>query len=185
MQIRVANIIANDFDPEGASLNVLLISGPASGTLTQQPNGSLTYTPVPGFVGKVTIAYAVSDGLFQSNTALITVNVVLPANIPAQGGSGSGSSGGSSSIAVARLQLTVEAFNDGEAVAVASTSSGDYPALRNGISDTTVTTPISWPDIPPPVTGSKSGGSLDFLSLLGVAMLLSRRTRSVKTLIRE
>ena len=89
------------------------------------------------------------------------------------------------SIAVARLQLTVEAFNDGEAVAVASTSSGDYPALRNGISDTTVTTPISWPDIPPPVTGSKSGGSLDFLSLLGVAMLLSRRTRSVKTLIRE
>ncbi|MCK5874102.1 MAG: serine protease [Alcanivoracaceae bacterium] len=86
-------------------------------------------------------------------------------------------------VVIARLELVAEAFNDGEAVALASTSSGDYPTLRGGVSDTMVTTPIIWPEIPPPVAGSKGGGSVGLLWLLGVATLLSR-ARSIRTLTR-
>ena len=83
-------------------------------------------------------------------------------------------------VATARLELAVAAFNDGEALAEATTSSGDYPTQRSAIPDTVVATQIVWPEIPPPATGSKSGGPVTLLWLLTVATLLLGRGHSFR-----
>ncbi|MFN7874679.1 MAG: VCBS domain-containing protein, partial [Pirellula sp.] len=76
-------ILANDFDPDGDALSTVLVSGPVRGTLLDfLPNGSFRYRPEAGFQGTVTLSYLVTDGLLQSNVAMITVVVVLPDNVP-------------------------------------------------------------------------------------------------------
>jgi hypothetical protein len=88
-------------------------------------------------------------------------------------------------VVVIRLELDVESFNDGEAVATVSTFSGDYPALSDGVSDTTVTTPIIWPEILPPPSGSKGSGSPDLLWLLVTGALLFSGRRYFRILTHE
>src|SRR5690606_29978343 len=55
----------------------------ANGTVTINPDGSLSYTPNAGFVGEDSISYSIDDG--QGGTAnatvTVTVNEVVPPNI--------------------------------------------------------------------------------------------------------
>jgi hypothetical protein len=81
----VIPILSNDTDAPGLSLDPTSVtiqagSGPSNGTLTQNPSdGSVTYTPRPGFVGKDTFQYVVSDTkLAPSNVATVTVMVTQP-----------------------------------------------------------------------------------------------------------
>ncbi len=75
-------VLANDTDADIAGgnngLTVTLVNGPAptAGTLTLNPNGSFTFTPVLTFFGAATFTYRVSDGVNQSNTATATIDVV-------------------------------------------------------------------------------------------------------------
>ncbi|MEZ6135352.1 MAG: cadherin domain-containing protein [Pirellulaceae bacterium] len=100
------SIISNDFDPDGDGLQVILLAGPTSGTLILNTDGSMTYTPVSGYIGDVSIRYAVSDGQLQSDAATITIHVVVPDNVPPpidsdRGGSSSGeNSGGDGSTSI-------------------------------------------------------------------------------------
>jgi uncharacterized repeat protein (TIGR01451 family) len=59
----VGTVLPNDSDPDG-NLNpssVTLVSGPSSGTLVLNPNGTFTYTPTTNFVGDVVFRYQVCD----------------------------------------------------------------------------------------------------------------------------
>jgi VCBS repeat-containing protein len=58
------DLLGNDWDLEGDSLSVQIISGPLHGTLTSS-NGTWIYSPVSGFVGQDAITYAASDGALQ------------------------------------------------------------------------------------------------------------------------
>ncbi len=68
-------VLLNDSDPDGDPLTAVLASGPASGTLTLNANGSFTYTPSAGFSGTDTFTYTAFDGLFSSNVATVTISV--------------------------------------------------------------------------------------------------------------
>jgi hypothetical protein len=94
--LQTPGLLSNDFDEDGDTLNVVLVSGSASGTLTFNSDGSLTYTPVDIFYGIDSITYRVSDG--QSFSEPVTVSIVVQQSISpgADGnGGGSGTNGGS------------------------------------------------------------------------------------------
>jgi hypothetical protein len=72
------NVLANDRDPEGQPLtNPTLVSLPTNGSAVVNPDGTVTYTPNPGFVGVDGLVYQVCDNgtPVQCNTALVTFTV--------------------------------------------------------------------------------------------------------------
>ncbi|MBP2000088.1 C4-type Zn-finger protein [Paenibacillus shirakamiensis] len=60
-------------DPNAHPLTYSLLSPPTNGTVTVNPDGSFTYVPATGFVGKDTFSVLVSDG--QGGTAVSTVTI--------------------------------------------------------------------------------------------------------------
>jgi len=75
------NILANDSDPDMDPLTVTTAVA-ANGTVMINPDGTIDYTPNPGFNGTDTVNYTISDGNggFASSTVLI--NVVPVADPP-------------------------------------------------------------------------------------------------------
>jgi VCBS repeat-containing protein len=68
-------VLGNDYDVDGDPLTSVLVSGPAHGTLTLNPDGSFTYTPNSKFYGTDTFTYRVFDGELYSNVATVTITV--------------------------------------------------------------------------------------------------------------
>ncbi|WP_370729836.1 Ig-like domain-containing protein [Fibrella arboris] len=80
------NVLGNDKDPEGLPLsNPTIVSQPAQGTATVNPDGTITYTPPTGFTGVVTFPYQVCDtgSPVVCTTALVTMTIdpTLPAGV--------------------------------------------------------------------------------------------------------
>ena len=67
-------VLANDSDPDGDTLSVTETTTPADGTVVVNPDGTVPYTPDPGFSGTDTFDYTVSDGI-ATDTATVTVAV--------------------------------------------------------------------------------------------------------------
>ncbi|WP_136443664.1 Ig-like domain-containing protein [Pacificoceanicola onchidii] len=65
----------NDTDPDGDPLTVTEVGDPTNGTATLNPDGTVTYTPDPDFVGQDTIPYTVDDGNGGTDTGEIVVTV--------------------------------------------------------------------------------------------------------------
>jgi VCBS repeat-containing protein len=68
-------VLDNDTDGDRDGLTAFLVSGPASGTLTLEPNGGFSFAPAAGFAGTVTFSYEAGDGTVRSNTAAVTITV--------------------------------------------------------------------------------------------------------------
>ncbi|OQX12316.1 MAG: hypothetical protein BWK80_43840 [Desulfobacteraceae bacterium IS3] len=68
-------VLANDTDPEGDPLKVTRITPPTNGTVVKNEDGTLTYTPNPGFIGSDTFTYTVKDTSGNTNSATVTVVV--------------------------------------------------------------------------------------------------------------
>lgn len=79
--IAAATLPANDSDAEGDALTISINTQPANGTLVQNPDGSLTYTPATNFNGTDSFTYRVCD---NGNPSLCSVGIVripvTPAN---------------------------------------------------------------------------------------------------------
>jgi len=77
MAVRI-NVLINDTDPDGDQLTITSV-GPASrGTVVNNGDGTLTYTPAGGFIGVDTFTYTICapEGcLTSSSTAAVTVTV--------------------------------------------------------------------------------------------------------------
>ena len=78
LTVAVPGVLGNDTDADGDSLAAVLVSGPAHGTLTLNPNGSFTYTPDANYNGSDSFTYRASDGSAQSadTTVSLTVSAV-------------------------------------------------------------------------------------------------------------
>ena len=62
-------------DPDEDPLSAALVTGPSHGTLVFNSDGSFDYTPDAGYVGTDSFTYKVNDGLTDSNTATVTLDV--------------------------------------------------------------------------------------------------------------
>lgn len=67
--------LGNDIEPNNDPMTIVDITDPANGVGTLNPNGTVTYTPNPGFVGADIITYRVCDDNGFCDTATITINV--------------------------------------------------------------------------------------------------------------
>ncbi len=82
------NILANDSDPEGDTLSIASYQQPANGAITDNGNGTLTYTPAAGFEGLDSFSYTITDGNENEATAQVDISVFPPNDAPiAQGDS--------------------------------------------------------------------------------------------------
>ncbi len=68
------DVLANDFDPEGAPLSLVYASA-GLGTAVAEPNNTVTYTPPAGISGFDTIVYEVADDLDQRQIAQVNVTI--------------------------------------------------------------------------------------------------------------
>ncbi|PLX81607.1 MAG: peptidase M11 [Desulfuromonas sp.] len=78
-------VLANDSDPDGDSLALTTVGKPASGSVSINADGSVTYSPKGRFTGTDSFSYIVSDGA-STSSAIVTVTV--------GGSSGGGDTGG-------------------------------------------------------------------------------------------
>jgi hypothetical protein len=75
------DVLANDVDPDPDTLTVTSASAP-NGSVTINPDGTITYLPSPHWSGTDTITYSISDGAGGTDTTTVTVNVVAVADAP-------------------------------------------------------------------------------------------------------
>ncbi|MDJ0843665.1 tandem-95 repeat protein [Crocosphaera sp.] len=72
----VINVLNNDDDVDGDTLTIQQFSDAANGILTNNNDGSFTYTPNQGFIGTDSFTYTVTDGQeLATATAQITVSL--------------------------------------------------------------------------------------------------------------
>lgn len=81
LTVPATGILTNDRDPEGGALtvNLPLNTTPQHGTVTQNADGSLVYTPTTGYFGVDTYAYRAKDaGGLVSNLATVSIMILGP-----------------------------------------------------------------------------------------------------------
>jgi hypothetical protein len=72
---------SNDFSYDGG-LNLVSVGQPGNGTVTDQGDGTYTYTPVGGYLGSDSFVYTVSNSTGNQFSSTIPVNVVAGASDP-------------------------------------------------------------------------------------------------------
>jgi VCBS repeat-containing protein len=70
-----ASVLTNDTDAENDALTAALASGPSSGSLTLNPDGSFSYTHDGSGTVSDSFSYRASDGSTASNMVSVTITV--------------------------------------------------------------------------------------------------------------
>lgn len=71
------DLLGNDYDPDGDPIAITSLGTPSNGTLVDHGDGTVTYTPNPGFIGNDQFAYAVSDGDPTTPDAWANVDIAV------------------------------------------------------------------------------------------------------------
>jgi hypothetical protein len=96
--VAAPGLLDNDSDPEGSTLTASLVSGPAFGTLTLQPNGGFTYLADKNSIGAIQFTYAAEDLQGNRTHQIVTVAVIAPLSAQDLSAAQDASSSGSSSL---------------------------------------------------------------------------------------
>jgi hypothetical protein len=79
--VAAPGVLGNDNDADGDPLTVTLDTDVTNGTLVLDADGSLTYTPDPGYVGADSFTYEISDGNGGTDQATVTIDVTNAAPV--------------------------------------------------------------------------------------------------------
>jgi hypothetical protein len=71
----VIPVLDNDSDLDGDALHIVSLGTPTSGTVVQNGDGTVTYSPATGASGPATFDYTVADGHGATDVALVRVEV--------------------------------------------------------------------------------------------------------------
>lgn len=75
-------VLINDTDPDEDELMAILREDVEHGTLALMADGSFDYEPSSGFFGTDSFTYVANDGEFNSNSATVTIEVVMVNEAP-------------------------------------------------------------------------------------------------------
>lgn len=70
-----ADVMSNDADIGLRPVTAVLVSSVSHGTLAWHADGTFTYTPAAGYVGLDQFTYRLSDGILDSASAVVTLDV--------------------------------------------------------------------------------------------------------------
>ncbi|MDP2836974.1 MAG: Ig-like domain-containing protein [Methanobacteriaceae archaeon] len=74
----VIPVLLNDSDVDNDNLSITGTSNPLHGTITVNPDKTITYTPNTGFIGSDSFTYTINDGHGETSTATVTITVNNP-----------------------------------------------------------------------------------------------------------
>ncbi len=72
----VVDLLGNDSDADGDALTITNLALATNGTVVDNGDGTVTYTPSVGFSGFDSFTYTANDGTDDSNVATVTVEVI-------------------------------------------------------------------------------------------------------------
>ncbi len=75
------DLLANDGDVDGDSLTIIAITTPALGSVVNNGDGTITYTPAADLYGTDSFSYTIADGNGGTASALVTIEII-PVNDP-------------------------------------------------------------------------------------------------------
>ena len=75
LSVPAPGLLANDTDPEDDALSAVMVSDVSHGALALSADGSFTYTPAAGFVGRDAFTYKATDGASSSGVATVEILV--------------------------------------------------------------------------------------------------------------
>ena len=73
--IAKTDLLSNDSDPDGNPISITGFGTPGNGSVADNGDGTVTYTPDDDFNGADTFTYTISDGNGGTDTATVTVDV--------------------------------------------------------------------------------------------------------------
>gem|GEM_PF-1728174 len=73
--IVIIDLLANDSDADGDALTITSVSQPSNGSVTDNGNGTVTYSPAADFTGTDAFTYTVSDNNGGNDNATVSVTV--------------------------------------------------------------------------------------------------------------
>ncbi len=83
LTIATSELLANDSDAdEGDEISIVSFSAKNTEGSVRQQGENFIYTPAEDFTGEDTFTYTIEDNRGETDTATVTVNVVLPPNEP-------------------------------------------------------------------------------------------------------
>jgi len=125
-------VLLNDTGVYKSSFTVISVSTPRHGAAVINANGSITYTPDPGFHGEDGFTYTIQDSASKESTANVSVTVTAVNHAPVAGDDALTTSYGTSQD-VAVLANDTDADGDVLTVtAVSACTSGGTAAIREG-----------------------------------------------------
>jgi hypothetical protein len=80
-----SGVLGNDVEPDGTPMGVILVTGPRSGELVLNSDGSFQYTPEAGFNGVVRFTYQTTDFSQMSNEVSVIIVVGIQGDYDGSG----------------------------------------------------------------------------------------------------
>ncbi|UWR12343.1 tandem-95 repeat protein [Sulfitobacter mediterraneus] len=71
----ISNLLNNDSDPDGDTLTISAVTQGAQGSVVNNNDGTVTYTPGSDLNGADTFTYTISDGNGETDTATVVVTI--------------------------------------------------------------------------------------------------------------
>ncbi|RAI97710.1 gliding motility-associated-like protein [Chitinophaga skermanii] len=82
LTVAAPGVLSNDVDADDDPLTVVIVTNPAHGTVTLNPSGGFTYTPVKDYNGTDVFSYKVCDGSNACDTAFVNLTITAVNDTP-------------------------------------------------------------------------------------------------------
>jgi VCBS repeat-containing protein len=83
LNVAAPGVLGNDSEPDGGTLNAVLVSDVSHGTLTLQAEGAFVYTPTANYHGPDSFTYKANNGSADSEVVTVSITVTPVNDAPA------------------------------------------------------------------------------------------------------
>ncbi len=135
----ISNLLANDIDEDNDSLTITSVTQGTHGTVVNNGNGVVTYTPSANYSGSDTFTYVASDGNGGTSTATVNITISAVNDIPAAANDSLVAN--EDTVLISSNLLSNDSDLDGDTLSISSVSQGSKGSVVNNGDGTITYTP--------------------------------------------